>query len=537
VPFRFISRTVVKCLLGATAYVAVSGPAALLSSSFAQSAPPLRGSDADVPITAADPLAQPVIGFDAPNGGLIDTSDDINYGRPKPKPPKLYTPKPKTLTPNTRVSPPLPPLTTYPTAPGTRARAGNQAPADPATQPAPTIATTQPLPLAKKPKPDPAPFDPIGIGADSLRLFPFVETGIGYDTNPNRLANGVKASPYWRSDAGVTMNSNWSEHSLTADLHGGYSDYFQNHDADRPNGVGKITGRIDVTRDTQVDLDTHFTLDTQQPGSPQLAVPGSVLIVNRPLIETFGGSVGVTERLNRLSLSLRGTFDRYQYQNGLNSDGSTYLLSENNYNDYGITGRAAYELKPGLIPFVEITGDTRHHDQLLDTSGYDRNSNGLSGRAGSTFEFSRLLTGEIAAGYANRNYADARLGTLNGPTIDGSLIWTATPLTTLSFKAATNLVETTYPGATGALSHQVSFELAHALFRNFTLTGFGSYTNNLYEGAPITENLYSAGLRGEYKLTRSISIKASFTHERFMSTLSGIDYTANVFLLGLRLQQ
>ena len=38
-------------------------------------------------------------------------------------------------------------------------------------------------------------------------------------------------------------------------------------------------------------------------------------------------------------------------------------------------------------------------------------------------------------------------------------------------------------------------------------------------------------------LARSIVVRGSFTHERLKSSAPGSDYTANVFLLGLRLQR
>ena len=70
---------------------------------------------------------------------------------------------------------------------------------------------------------------------------------------------------------------------------------------------------------------------------------------------------------------------------------------------------------PGLKPFVEVEGDTRVHDLLVDRNGYARNSNGGYVKAGTSFEFSRLLTGEVAVGWAARTYEDPRLRPSAGP--------------------------------------------------------------------------------------------------------------------------
>ena len=94
---------------------------------------------------------------------------------------------------------------------------------------------------------------------------------------------------------------------------------------------------------------------------------------------------------------------------------------------------------PGLKPFGEFQADTRVHDVKFDRNGYQRDSNGGYVKAGSTFEFSRLLTGEAAVGYAMRSYQDPRLNNLQGLLTSASLIWTATGLTTVRFDATSSI--------------------------------------------------------------------------------------------------
>ncbi len=124
----------------------------------------------------------------------------------------------------------------------------------------------------------------------------------------------------------------------------------------------------------------------------------------------------------------------------------------------------------------------------------------------------------------------------NAPTIDGSLIYTATPLTTLTLTAATYLSETMVPFASGAVSRIVTGKVTHALLRNLTLTGTASYQINTYQGVPITEQLYSAGLGLEYNLTRSVVIRGTFTHQKLGSNLPGDAFTDDLFLVGVKLQ-
>jgi hypothetical protein len=82
-------------------------------------------------------------------------------------------------------------------------------------------------------------------------------------------------------------------------------------------------------------------------------------------------------------------------------------------------------------------------------------------RAGSSFEFSRILTGELAIGWAARSYEDPRLQPLQGLLTSASLVWVATPLTTAKFFATTSIDETTVPGVSGVLTNSYTAEVDH----------------------------------------------------------------------------
>ncbi|WP_158809776.1 outer membrane beta-barrel protein [Beijerinckia sp. L45] len=537
-PFRS-SRSFALCL-AATLAVACAAPVQAQTvdlrggddatgSSFATATSPDTVTPQPVPPlpTDADAAAAPIT-------PAVPDPNATNYGKPRPKKAKLYRP-------NAKTSPPLPALVPYRGAPGLpKGQLNPPAVAkdavDPA-QPAPTTAAIPRPEQPRKPVVEDDPFAPTGVAAGPLRLFPFVETSGGYETNPNQTTTSVKASSVLRGEAGLDVKSDFSAHSLTASLRGGYTDYPSNTDASRPDASGVVDGRIDVTRDDKIDLEGRFSLATQTPGSPLLAVPGSVFITNRPTIVSEGATVGATHTFNRLSLGLRSTFDRTEYGDATQSDGSQFLFSQDNYNDYGIIGRAAYELTPALIPFTEVGFDARVRDHTLDLSGFARSSKGITARVGSTFEFSRLLTGTVSGGYADRHYDDPRLADLRGPTFDAALVYAYSPITTVTLRGSTILAETTLAGSSGAITRSVSLELSHVFFRNFTLGGIGTYQVNQYQGLPVNEVYTQGTIKAAYSLTRDVQIIASATRQRLDSSLQNSSYNDNIFLLGMRLQR
>ena len=262
-------------------------------------------------------------------------------------------------------------------------------------------------------------------------------------------------------------------------------------------------------------------------------MPGSP-VRTRPLVFSEGATLGVSHRFNRLVASLQGTIDRTDYENARTPSGILIDHSDRNVTQYGIRGRLGYELTPGFIPFVEALADTRVYDQRIDNAGFRRSSDGIGGRAGTTFELTRLVTGEIAAGAINRRYDDPRLGNLTSPLVDASLVWAMTPLTTVKATATATVDETTVPDARGVRTIRGLLEVSHALRRNLIVTGGLTISDYDYQGVSIHERGYGALVRAEYKLNRSVAIRASYNYERLESSIANSSYTANVFLVGMR---
>jgi hypothetical protein len=404
--------------------------------------------------------------------------------------------------------------------------------------PQPTVTGLPPLaepspPRRRRSRQDEDPYEPLGLRLGGVTLKPAIENAIGYDNNPQRVSGPDRnGSGFTRHDGEVSVQSDWNVHELKGRLRGGYVEFFRDKDASRPDAEGNLDLRLDATRDTRILLESRLRLDTQRPGSPDLNAP----VKGRPLVWQYGASAGVTHDINRLQLTLRGSVDRSDYEDARLTSGSILTQKDRNQTQYGLRLRAAYELTPGIRPFVQGEIDTRRFDEKVDTSGYERSSVGLTGRVGSTIEISRQLTGEFSVGYQDRNYEDDRLKNLRGMVGDVTILWSPTSLTTVTLRGTSELGDTTIAGSSGTTARRATLEIAHALRRNLTVTGFANFGRTEYDGQGLREDFTSVGARVEYRLTRTFSVRASFTHERMNSTAQNSDYTANVAQVGLRLQ-
>jgi hypothetical protein len=501
----------------------------------------LRESDKDTP--APSRIGQiPTYGLPAASGASDSGFDSLNRTRKKPK---LYPgqAKPK---PSPGPGTPAPLAPTGPLMSAGRERisippseTANKAPIPPS-----MAGTVVGQPPRKRLTIDDDPFGAVGDYAGSFLVKSAVEVSGGYDTNPGRTFV-PKGSPFYVVAPEFLAVSNWDRHAVVADLRGSFTGYGNTFppptdgtissaptNVDRPDFTGHIDGRLDVTNDTRLLGEVRLRVSTDNPGSPNVQAG----LAKYPIYTTLGGTFGVDQNFNRLDISAGGTVDRTVYQNSVLTDGEVTTNDDRNFNQFGGVGRVSYDLLPGVKPFVEGEGDSRVHDVTFDRNGFQRDSSGGYAKGGSSFEFTRLLTGEIAAGYALRDYVDPRLNRLQGLLVSSSLTWTATPLTTAKFYSNTSIDETTLPGVSGVLTHTYTFEVDHDFRRWLTAIGKFTYGTYDYQGDGRRDKTYS--LEGDlvYKLTRNLWVKGSLSRNILDSNIPLSSSASTVVMLGVRLQ-
>jgi hypothetical protein len=378
-------------------------------------------------------------------------------------------------------------------------------------------------------------YSPLGIRGGSFMFFPAVELATAYSNNPQSIPHGG-GSPYFVVAPELLVQSDWSRHALTASVIGSYTDYTNGSfvpSLNRPYLNSKIDGRIDVTRDTQIVLENRLLVSTDNPGSPNLPAG----LAKLPVDTTLGGTLGIVQNFNRLIVSLKGTFDRVQYQNSVLTDGETASNADRDLNQYAGIARVGFDLDAGVKPFVEVQQDARVYDEQFDSGGQQRSSIGTSVKAGATVDLFGSLSGAMAVGYLDRTYQDPTLPKLSGVIADGALIWRATALTTATLTASSLVSESTIPGVSGELSRDVGVEVDQAFRRWLIGTLKLGHGQDNYVGEGRLDNRYFASVGMTYKLNRDIWLRTEVREDRLNSNFSGASYWATSVLAGVRLQR
>jgi len=511
-------------------------------------APPVPGPGVNVPQTTFDPLS--TTQFSAP--AKPTTMQPLAAPAAALPPPPVVYPAKAAARPGAVLPPPVLPVPignvppeVYPLA--AAHRAGGTVPVPPPIDADASVSTpppgTQPistLPLGTRaqrllPLGDGDAYSPLGIRGGSFIFFPAVELSTAYASNPQAIPHGG-GSPYFVVAPELLVQSDWSRHALTATIVGSYTDYTNNSfvpSLNRPYLNSKIDGRIDVTRDTQIVLENRLLVSTDNPGSPNLQAG----LASLPIDTTLGGTLGVVQNFNRLIVSLKGTFDRVQYQNSTLTDGETASNADRDLNQYAGIARVGFDLDAGVKPFVEVQQDARVYDEQFDSGGQQRSSIGTSVKAGATVDLFGSLSGAMAVGYLDRTYQDPTLPKLSGVIADGALIWRATALTTATLTASSLVSESTIPGVSGELSRDVGVEVDQAFRRWLIGTLKLGYGHDDYVGEGRLDNRYFASVGMTYKLNRDIWLRTEVREDRLNSSFSGASYWATSVLAGVRLQR
>ena len=478
----------------------------------------------------------PTYGLPAASGAASSGYDSLNRKRQKPKYyPGQARPKPA---PGPGSRPPL--LSNVPLRLSIPpSQSANKTPIPPA-----MAGTVIGQPARKRLRIDIDPFGAVGDYAGSFLIKSAVELGAGYDTNPRRtvVANG---SPLYVVAPEFLAVSDWQRHALVADLRGSFTGYGNRFppptdgtispapvEIDRPDFTGHVDGRLDVSRDTRLLAQMRLRVATDNPGSLNIQAG----LARYPVYATLGGTLGVDQNFNRLQVSAGATVDRTAYTESILTDGTSTTNDDRNFNQFGGLGRVSYDLMPGLKPFAEAQADSRVHDLKLDRNGYARDSNGGYLKAGTSFEFSRLLIGEIGFGYAARDYVDPRLNRLQGFLTSASLTWSATPLTTAKFFSDTTISETTLPGSSGVLTHVYTLEVDHDFRRWLTAIGKFTWGTLDYQGDIRRDKIYTVSGDLVFKLNRNLWIKGTLRRDWLESNIPGSNTASTIVMLGVRLQ-
>ena len=376
------------------------------------------------------------------------------------------------------------------------------------------------------------PFAPLGLRIGSWRAFTTLEETIGYSTNVDDAAGG-EGGAFFRTDATLSLQSDWSRHAARIDAAGTLRRTLDG-DSDVV-GNGSVSGEVtlDLIDGWQATNRLAYEYDTESATSTAITAPAA----SRTGFHTTTATASIARTDRRLQFSLRGVAQRSDYEDIELEGGGTASQNDRNNTLYTATARLGYESSPVFTPFVEMEGGVRRHDEKVDRNGDERDATILAARGGVELDFGEKLTGELSTGYRIEDYTGSSLDNLEAVTLDGNLVWSPYRDTTVTLSGSTGFSGATTSGDNGSVVRSANVEVERQANDRLTLTANGGVQHTAPDNGDDTQTLWTASAGFSYWLNRFMAFTSTVEHTRQRGDNTDLNYDATAIRAGVRFQR
>jgi len=238
---------------------------------------------------------------------------------------------------------------------------------------------------------------------------------------------------------------------------------------------------------------------------------------------------------NRFGIQLGASYDRFRFDPTRLAGGGSFSNDDRDEGQYDAFAKASYEFSPGYAVFLRGSFDDENFERALDRDGVNRDSQRYQADIGAEFFATRLVRGEIFAGYVNQRFKDP-LPDVSTVDYGASLDWFATELMTFHLRVARVLNDTTITGASVSDDQTASLGLDYELLRNVLVHAGADYTHSKFRGTSRVDELMGAGISADYLINEYLAAHAGYRFLHRNSSVPGEDFDDNTFLAGLRFQ-
>ena len=395
-------------------------------------------------------------------------------------------------------------------------------------------------------------FEAQGIRAGAFQVFPSIDLGAEYNDNIFATDEDEESDIIFVASPELRVNSTWSRHAVGLTARGRVRQY-SDFDDESSNDYG-ITGngRIDVRRDTQINISGRFSQDTEARSAT--TAPDGTQALDRPEFKSYGGQIEIAHVFNRLRARAGVRYEEVDFEDvranpdvtvNPNFDPANPFIDQD-FRDRqvaAVRGRLEYIISPMSSIYLSAEYNERNFNgvqrfgidpitnlEIVD----DRDSQGYNVRLGAVFEVSNLVQGELFAGYQSRSFDDDDFTDSDGIDVGAEIQWFATQLTTVTIEAGSGIEDATIRGASSFFNYYIQARADHELRRNLLLNIGGAYSNDNFDGINREDSRFSGVLGASYFLNRRVGVGAQYAYTDRDSTVDDLNFTSNSITLTLR---
>lgn len=398
------------------------------------------------------------------------------------------------------------------------ATAQAQTPAQQSQQPAEEVPRGETV--MDRPRPE---YDALGIRMDGFLLYPTFAVRQVFNSNIFATERKTRSDFITIAESAVDLRSDWNNHSLAFHADAAIARYWEETTENYEDFTFGASGRLDVSRQTQIFADMGYRRRHEARSSPD-DVGG-----REPAEYSVAYALlGLKHSFNRLSFRLDGTVDRYDYYDTPAFVGGKIDQDGRDRDQIALKLRTAYEFAPLREVYFLTNVNQRRYRQDRDGAGVDRDSEGFEAGAGIKYDLTGITFIDFYLGYSQQNYQDSSLKTVRGLSGALKLTWNVTRLTTVTGQLSREIEESTVMGSSSYFATKGEVRVDHELLRNLIVTGYAAYQNDSFEGISRDDNYFRIGFGARYLIDRNFSAEAGYSYRARDSNLRNNDFDENL---------
>jgi hypothetical protein len=365
-------------------------------------------------------------------------------------------------------------------------------------------------------------YDTSGVNLGSFVIRPLLRETFGYDSNPQAVTGG-RGSPLIEDQAAVSATSNWVRNSLVANLGVDQVNYSALPIQNGTSWTAGLAGTYDIGSDKLFASYSHQSL-TERPGqigAVNLTQPLAYIVDDYRLGYNFNTA-------GRISLSPDIEYRSYTY--GTSAGEASILVDNRTVLQEELVSR--YEFSPQRYAVLLLRG-TEIDYASLGAGTPTPNSVGATVLAGLDYSAAGVFRYRVLVGYQLRRYASRDIASLSAPTIEASVIWTPTRLTTVTATLRNDIQDAADQSITGFTYTAGRLSVDHELRRNVLLNAFGDIQHGAYPSTSAAlagtllaqgaskQTIYDGGLGVTVLLNRNVRLSARYVLGDHVSSGAG----------------
>ena len=403
------------------------------------------------------------------------------------------------------------------------------------TSPAPTISPV----LAPRTSESVFPGQPTeypGIPWGSFLVYPELSLAATYDDNIYAERTNVSADFIYTLTPTLALKSNWTQHALNLDLGGDIDRYRGNDSEDVTDYWLGFDGHYDLGAKSNLFGGVRHSRDHEDRSTPGSRNPTAEL--NPTAYYHDEAHLGLAHSSGALRLRVGGTYDQYDYEDGVSSLG---VAVDNDYRDHvldSLGARLGYVLSPQYELFGQFATDNREYDNLIPSQAFNRDSDGYRAAVGVRFTLQpQRLVGEVFAGAMRQDYDYSGFSDISQPYFGALAVWKPTSQVTATGFIDRTLEETTVNDGTvyasGSLDTTYGFEVEHQLSSKLSVNGRAAYTRSDFQNYDRLDTIIDAGAGLRYFVAPQIYLGADLRiTDRDSNDLNG-QYASNQIMVNI----